>query len=210
MRLLLATALFTALSAGAHAADAGMPMEEAPVTFNWTGFYVGVQGGYGWSDYDVYSDFLSLGTTTDGDSGFAGVMAGFNYQMDSFVLGAEADINKSWDDPSITLGGFAIEGDLEWFGSVRGRAGVAFDRTMVYATGGVAFARLKYDTPIGDGDLDFTGWTLGAGVEHAMTDNVLLRGEYRYYDFGDDVAPLATTTIEPTMHTISVGVAYKF
>jgi len=214
-KLLLASTFLVAAAGTAFAADAVVYEEPAPVDvsfFSWTGGYVGIQGGYGWSDVDVSVGDGLFDGSFDPDGGFVGGLVGFNYQINQFVIGAEADINKAWIGDSVTVGPADVDADLEWFGSVRARAGVAFDRTLVFATGGVAFAHSDVDTNFGDDTLNFTGWTVGAGVEHAFTDNWTVRGEYRYYDFGnEDVGGLPLdANADFTMSTVSLGVAYKF
>jgi outer membrane immunogenic protein len=213
-RLLLATTFLFAVAGGAFAADA--VVYEAPpetiVGYSWTGAYVGVQGGYAWADTDVSVPLVPFADTFDVDGGFVGALAGFNYQMGSFVGGIEADVNKAWIDETLNVDGFGVDAELDWFASIRGRAGFAFDRTMIFGTAGVAFAGADINSIFGGENIDFTGWTAGGGVEHAVTDNITIRGEYRYYDFGsEDITsqPLPASA-DLTMHTVSFGAAYKF
>ena len=211
---------------GAWAADPVVyeqaPEAEVIAGFSWTGVYIGIQGGYGWAELsDDGDDFLEDGDSLDLDGGFVGVYGGFNYQWDSIVVGIEGDINKAWMDENFELDGGDAEVELEWFGSVRGRVGYAWDRTLFFATAGVAFAHVEYEIDEWEfsDDEDFVGWTAGVGVEHAFTDNLLARAEYRYYDFGSETfgatglvgpAPGFEGDLDLDMHTISVGLAYKF
>jgi outer membrane immunogenic protein len=161
----------------------------API-FTWTGFYVGANAGWGWVDDNAGNGiFVPAGTFAPpfaGVSGFLGDTAGgnddgfvlggqigYNYQIGSFVLGVEADIH--WADfnvennvafvpagfPPSFVPAARSDDDMEWFGTVRARAGFAFDRVLVYATGGLAYAD------------DNTGWTAGGGVEWALPTNFL-------------------------------------
>ena len=196
--LLAATALATAGVSAASAAD--LPMRAAPPAapfiaaapvFTWTGFYVGVNAGYGWSDDD--NDAVALADEDD-DGGFlGGAQVGYNYQIGSFVVGLEGDIQYvdfgregvfNFRDEQ----GNARQGEFEssdWFGTVRARAGVAFGQALIYATGGFAFAD------------DATGWTAGGGVEYAFTNNLSAKIEGLYvsldadnddgFDFDNDV-----------------------
>lgn len=212
---------FLAFSGTAWAADPVI-MEPTPVTpvvsvYDWTGPYIGIQGGYGWARMDTDDeDLFQSGNSIDLDGFFLGGYAGYNVQWNQFVFGIEGDINKSWiDEGFVTGGGFSGSAEIDWFGSLRGRVGHAWDRTLLFATGGIAFASVDVDIPIRAGsDSDSpVGWTVGAGLEHAFTENWLGRVEYRYYDFGDvTFFPEVDggANLDLTMHTVSVGLSYKF
>lgn len=226
--VLLASTVAIITSAGAAAAADAIVYEPAPEFipgFTWTGAYIGVQGGYGWTELSDDGDTLFEDNLPDGgdsvdlDGGFVGVYAGYNYQLNNnVVLGIEGDINKAWMDESVdSFGGELGEFEVDWFGSVRGRIGYAWDRTLLFATGGVAFAHVDYNLVEFevDDDENFVGWTVGVGVEHAFTDNLLARAEYRYYDFGSETIgnpdfPSGVGDVELDMQTVSVGLAYKF
>jgi len=240
----LAAALLVAASS-AQAAD--MPAIEpivAPATsaFNWTGFYAGAQIGYGWGndntvEYVTGTDILTgLAYELPSQGPLGGIFAGYNHQMNSIVIGGEADIEAAdirgdFGDEITGVGAGASH--IDWQGSVRARLGfTATDRALVYLTGGVAFANINYvysrtalippavDEPV----TNFrTGWTVGAGLEYALTENVTVRGEYRYTDygtfrneskiaFGPGVVNAAGLTAEqdPTTSTVRLGIAYKF
>ncbi|MBM6582766.1 porin family protein [Microvirga sp. BT689] len=234
--LLAATALATAGISAASAADLPSRAAPAPIyapvpVFTWTGFYVGAQIGYGWNanDNDIVlpSGFVvQSGDFGDSGDGFlAGVHAGYNYQLGSFVIGVEGDVEGVFgddDDDLVIVGpdgvvftnyGFAGNA-LDWQGSIRARAGFAFDRALIYATGGFAFAGVSGSFGLLDsGDDTLTGWTLGAGIEYAFTNNLTTRLEYRYtsYEGGDnffDNVSLGSNDIE--FHTVRAGLSYKF
>ena len=149
--------------------------------FTWTGFYVGGNLGWGWRDSNNDPVFLagpgipggleggSLLFGNGNDGAFTGGgQIGYNYQIGSWVIGAEADIQgidtgNNTNAVFIPGPGFArrlyarrVRGRSDWWGSVRLRAGVAFDRFLVYATGGLAYTD------------DNTGWAVGGGVEWAL------------------------------------------
>ena len=98
----------------------------------------------------------------------------------------------------------------DWEGSVRGRVGVAFDRFLAYGTGGIAFTGLEVVAPAVTTSETRAGWTLGAGLEYAFTDNVTFRGEYRYSDFGSDNYAGVAAPIGVTNHALRFGLNYKF
>jgi outer membrane immunogenic protein len=236
-KILLSSVALLGLATGALAADlpsrraAPAPIIAAVPVFTWTGFYVGAQIGYGWNanDNDIVLPtgfVVQSGDFGDSGDGFlAGVHAGYNYQIGSFVVGLEGDIEGVFgddDDDLVIVGpggvvftnyGFAGNA-LDWQGSIRARAGFAFDRALIYATGGFAFAGVSDGFGlVGDNDDTLTGWTLGAGIEYAFTNNLTTRLEYRYtnYDGGDNFfnnVALGSNDIE--FHTIRAGLSYKF
>ena len=247
----LAAAVLLA-GASALAADlAPMPTEPAApiyLPFSWTGFYAGVNGGYGFGNDDEGSLFQtgtgSLGTLDglDPDGFFAGGQIGGNYQIDAFVFGVEADIQKSWMDdsfgpnaisPPTTAGVDSLGGsiDVDWFGTLRARAGWAWDRTLFYGTGGLAFGSVDYAARVGfdneraalrSDDVE-VGWVAGGGIEHAFTDNWTVKLDYQYIDLGEvtasgrrvddagnDLGFTASSDRDANFHTVRAGVNYKF
>ncbi|GLK71004.1 porin family protein [Ancylobacter dichloromethanicus] len=193
---------------------------------NYLAYYYG-----GWD-----SAALSGGSDPSGWSG--GVQIGYNYQLENnVVLGIEADFNfgaledklsytaADGGDPTFQDFG-SITSKIEAFGTVRGRVGYAMDRFLPYFTGGLAWANVKVDenwTSYVDGayipGLSGTasrsetlwGWTIGGGVEYAVTDNWTVKAEYLYADLGDiNWDGAANTKIDMTMQTLKAGVNYKF
>jgi len=101
--------------------------------------------------------------------------------------------------------------------STRGRLGVAFNdnRTMLYGTGGVAWADIDYSSGVGSYSKTHFGWVIGGGLEHMLSQNLSARVEYLYYDFNDATAPAGTlsagsTKLDPTMQTVRFGINLKF
>jgi outer membrane immunogenic protein len=200
----MAAASVALLASAAQAAD--LPYEQpaaeiavAP-TFSWTGAYVGAQGGYSWGDVGGAKP-----------KGFMlGGFAGYNFQLDNspLVFGVETDLN--WSDADVRSGGAKF--DSRWNGATRGRIGFAFDRFMVYGAAGVAYAdtRLRF---FGSKDSKTTiGWTAGGGVEAAVSDNITVRADYRYADYGSESYSLAggRARVSYDEHRVMGGVAYKF
>jgi outer membrane immunogenic protein len=111
--------------------------------------------------------------------------------------------------------------EVQWQGSVRGRLGWAIDRTLFYATGGLAFAELQYtyvsaNTVFESFKDTRTGWTIGAGVEHAYTPNWTIRAEYRFTDYGSVTNnslvafPGFTYRHDPEFHAVRGYLTYRF
>jgi len=230
--LTTATLALAALVGTAAAAD--LPSRKAPVAYapaalaySWTGFYVGGQLGYGWVD-DRTSEFVTATGAYNNftkvmklDGVFGGLHAGYNMQSGALVYGLEADAEVSG-----IKGGFVLpngEGGSskhKWQGSLRGRVGVAFDRTLFYVTGGAALVELEHTAFSRRARETYSntrlGWTLGAGVEYALSDKWSVRGEYRYTDYGtfrndSQVAFRGfSQQQEPREHAVRLGVSYHF
>ena len=187
---------------------------------SWTGFYLGAQVGYGWANGEIDDDpgpgtsFTSV-PEWDMDGVVGGVYAGYNVQFNSLVLGLEADVNISGVDGSDIVDGEELGGDIAWFGSIRGRLGFAQGSWLAFVTAGWAFADADHFQEVsGDVEGSFSGWTAGGGVEYMYTPNLIVRAEYRYYDFGDDnlimPAPYTDRDYDLDLQTFTVGLAVKF
>jgi outer membrane immunogenic protein len=203
----LATTVALTASTAAFAADAVEQIPTAPVAvetapqFTWDGAYIGAHTGYGWGEGDVEG----LGSE-DFDGWRLGAFVGYNWQFSSgFVAGIEGDVNYDWNDEDFAPG---FSGETGFSGSVRGRVGYAFDRTLIYAAGGWTAANVEVDTPLGNDDDTLHGWTIGAGVDQAFTDNIFGRLEYRYNDYGS--GSLGGVDVDFDQHVIQVGVGVKF
>jgi outer membrane immunogenic protein len=218
---LLSAAAVIAFASAAQAADlparqvAPAPVFAAAPVFTWTGFYVGVNAGYGLADINARGDtFLgTLGVGVEADGFVGGAQVGYNVQLGQLVLGVEADIQYSDLNasqsftatiPGTNLAGFgAAEAELEYFGTVRARIGYAFGSVMPYLTGGLIYGDVK-GTASGAVTGTFNGvpvtivdsvsrsetffyWVVGAGVEFAITPNISLKGEYLYSKLDEEV-----------------------
>jgi outer membrane immunogenic protein len=273
-KLLLSTVALLGLTLTAGAADlprrtvAPMvsPIVAVPV-FTWTGFYVGVNAGYGFGDQnDTRSYFIpggvvpgSSGTLTlnnnsgDDREGFVGgAQVGYNVQFGMFVAGIEADLQYAdlggRNDERLQLGTFTFApnagslglpagtsvvtnsiASLEYFGTVRARLGVAFDRVLVYGTGGFAFGGTDRGgnfcgafRSCNNDDVS-VGYAVGGGVEYAFTNNLTFKLEGLYVNLGDN-GNNAAAAFDPATRTlfledrkqdmdfgvVRVGVNYKF
>jgi len=153
--------------------------------YNWTGFYVGINGGGGWgrSQWDGVDKF-------DVSGGLIGATIGYNWQFNQFVVGAEGDID--WTNISGTTTTLCPPGCRtrnHWLATVRGRAGYAFDRFLPYITAGLAVGDIQGAIPsitflFPGGSVTNVGWTVGAGLELGLISNVSVKAEYLYVDLG--------------------------
>lgn len=209
------------------AADLPRPAYKAPVyvapPFTWSGFYLGVNGGYAWGHSDWNN--AAMGTVSmNVKGGMVGGTLGYNLQTGNFVFGLEGDVDATWIDGS-SGGGAAgtpcsgpnCETKNSWLGTARGRIGYAWDRFLPYITGGAAFGNIKA-TAANGGSVDKTqlGWTLGAGVEWAFSGPWSAKLEYLYADLGNITCDAATcgggadTTVSYKTNMVRLGVNYRF
>lgn len=210
--MLLASALF-AFAMPALAADAVFAPPEAPlpvettaeVPFTWSGPYLGVQGGGSWLSGD-----FTLGGVRSQESfngGVLGAFAGFNHQFDNnVVVGIEGDLSYNWNESDVQgLGNAGTDVN----GAVRARVGYAIDRALIYGAAGWTAASGYADIPgVTDSSKTLNGYTVGAGVDYAITDRVFGRVEYRFNDYGSkDIGP---TTLDVKENRVTVGVGVKF
>ena len=205
--------------------------------YDWTGIYLGADGGYGWS--------TSKGSLTEATGAlltqfsysvkgpFAGLFVGGNYQVSKFVAGFEADwqwsnlIGNNQTLAPLGAGGvfpagpFTISTTLKDDASIRGRLGVAFDRFLVFGTGGLAWGNpstsyaLIGGAPFATNGGNGTGWTVGGGVDYAFSDSIFGRLEYRYTNLGISgfVSAATNSAVGPDRLPISdfrTGIAFKF
>ncbi len=141
----------------------------------WSGIYIGGHIGGAFTSIDAE------GEEEINPDGFAGgVHVGYNFQNGKMVYGLEGDF--SWTAGKETYFGDVIQHN--YLASIRGRFGYALDNTLLYATGGIAWTEfeVKGENP----DFDFTGYVLGAGVEHKVSNNLSLKGEVLHYRFDDE------------------------
>jgi outer membrane immunogenic protein len=230
-RTLLASAGAIALTGAAFAADLSSRAPPPvflppPPVFTWTGFYIGINAGghFGGSKTEFTGtddDVFGLGTALDqglipqtganGSSGFIGGGGfGYNYQINSFVLGLEVDFDGATGHSNLNTAFGANTGllpvffngsqSLDWFGTLRGRLGwTPVDHLLIYGTGGLAFGnsvasfsvvQSTANPPLSDfaSSSRSVGWTVGAGLEYALPNdwsNWSVKVEYLYYDLGN-------------------------
>jgi opacity protein-like surface antigen len=142
-------------------------------------------------------------------------------RCDWAVLGAEAELNYGWMRRTENFGpapGTDIGQRINWFGSLNAVIGVPVDRALIYGTGGLAFGSVGHSQVMAPDNFSETrttaGWTLGAGVDFAVTDDIIVGARYRYYDFGRvSYAPgggFVPRDQRVSLHTIGARVGMKF
>jgi len=216
---------FGVLSLGTFgsAMAADMPVKAPPIiavsAYNWTGWYVGADIGGGWGKHDRSVVPPGFQNSYNSSGIIGGLHTGYNWQLQAFVLGLETDINLTGikgDDGS--AGGTLDQTSVKWLGSTRARVGYAWDRVLLFATGGWAYGGLEHFNNGGAGQT-FTstrsGWTIGGGLEYAINQNWLIRAEYRYYDLGtyQNLAPangVSPYEVSNKLNTVTAGLSYKF
>jgi len=213
--------LAATMSTAAMAADliVDQPVYEAATAaaYDWNGLYIGAQAGGGWATFDRETlPTPGFQNSYDASGWLAGIYAGANFQMDSFVLGIEGDVNWtniSGDDDGV--GGTLDTGTINGLGSLRARAGVAMDSLLLYVTAGIAAGAVTADNDSGPESISNThvGWTAGVGAELGVTEDIRVRAEYRYYDLGTqdyDFVSVDEAQYGITAHTVTVGLAFAF
>jgi outer membrane immunogenic protein len=259
-KALLAISALAFSSMAASAADMAMRTKAPPIvvdpSYNWSGFYIGGNVGYGWGDADTSFNplpsaaaFVNLAPTTlgpDPQGVVGGVQAGYNWQAGKFVVGLEADIQASDihgtavvtpiiqnnGTPFPGAGFLAASQRIDWFGTVRARAGFTpVDRLLLYVTGGLAYGNVSYSAQTDfrpGGTIQYpaafsrtkVGWTAGAGAEWAFAQNWSAKVEYLYIDLGNESTIANPLPANPpfqvgynwrtTEQIARVGLNYKF
>jgi outer membrane immunogenic protein len=202
-------AWIAACACGAEAADLSPAPRRAPVVaptpsvppvYDWTGFYVGGDVGAGFAASSWRDPFTGTGNNVFNSRGgfLGGAQAGGNIQLNQLVLGIEGDFSwMSLNGSGTDSIGNTIRTNTQWTSTVTGRAGVAFDRLLLYGKGGLALAQDQSSLTDLAGNtastrLLRTGWTVGFGLEYGLSRNWSTKIEYDYLSFGSQ--PLSLTT----------------
>jgi outer membrane immunogenic protein len=174
--------------------------------------------------------FLSDPFSANPQGVIGGAHVGYNLQVNQWVIGLEGSVDGTSISKTVALGfpvdiaslSYSTRASVQ--GSVRARFGIAFDRILLYATGGAAFAGLQSTYSLAalneSNSTTRAGWTVGGGLEYAVTNNWSIRAEYRYSDFGRSLdypfAAIAFTgdqfSVQHhwTENQVQVGFSYKF
>ncbi len=245
MKKTLISIIATAALIGTPALAADMPLKAPPPSpapaWSWTGGYLGVEGGGAWGrSQSVYSDprtpadiGLPMTNPFNVSGGLFGGTLGYNLQFNNLVVGAEGDLSwvskrgNSNDIPPFNITVINTTSE-KWLGTGRLRLGTTIaERWLVYATGGFAAAGVENTidaTADGSGIFNQTethwGWTIGGGLEAALSRNWSMKAEYLYVDLQtgtyfspDIIAPaaiIATRTVNLNNNIVRAGLNYKF
>jgi outer membrane immunogenic protein len=229
--------LFTTVSLGvlalvspALAADLAAytkaPAMASPI-YDWSGVYVGGFGGGGYGNHNFNNangpaGFANFTTNYSSTGGIGGGEIGYNLQSGNIVFGVEVDGFSSGikgNDASQALGA-VDETSLRWGATARVRSGIAVDRLLLFFTGGWAYGELDHtSTAAGFAPDRFSnnrsGLTAGGGIAYALTNNLIGKLEYRYYDFGSYSHAAPTNGVLPysvanTYSVVTLGLDFKF
>jgi outer membrane immunogenic protein len=212
MKKVLLAALMAGVASSAMAAD--LPTRKAPpapaqyyapTVFNWTGFYVGVNGG--WAGGSSGADFGSP------NGGLIGGTVGYNYQIGQFVLGLEGD----WDWADLKKSGVnalgSYDNKIDQVLTARARAGYAIDHALLFVTAGYAGAEDKISLPGFASSTDWrSGGAFGGGIEYAFTNNISAKAEYLYEPFADKTYTDGVNSAKSklNLNVVRAGLNYKF
>lgn len=202
MRTIFGAALLLATVGAAAAAD--FPANNyytAPTplgAYSWAGPYLGANIGYQWG---------SVSNNPTQPSGVAGgVEAGYNWQRGAFVFGGETDFELSGADDTV----FPWQFSSPWFGTLRGRAGVAINNVLVFGTAGLAYGDLRADTAALTESHASIGFAAGAGVEVGLAPRWSAKAEWLYLDLADRSFSVTGTSNGLTANLLRLGVNYHF
>jgi outer membrane immunogenic protein len=229
-RVLFTTVALGALALGSQAMAADLPVKAAPLappTYDWSGFYVGGFGGYGFGNQNINNStgpagFANFTANFESHGPMAGGEIGYNWMVTRDIMfGLEGDgawtnirgndnFALGWDDAN----------HLKWVGSLRVRSGFTVDRLLMFFTGGWAVGDIDHtNTNPGFGVDTFSahrsGLTAGGGIAYAITNNLIGKIEYRYYDLGTYHRDAPTNgalpyTVANTYSTVLLGLDFKF
>ena len=237
---------------GSGPAAAGGDLKQDYVPFSWSGFYAGLHAGAGWADADHAISGSPFWAGPGGSGVFSqelegliiGGQFGYNFSTGRWVYGIEATLSGGgtfYDHRSVSAffpGSDRWSVDVDWSTTITGRLGYAFDRTLVYAKGGYAGAEVEsrvFDRVFAVGGICVAGkchageetwhhgWTVGAGVEHALWGNFIFGIEYNYIDLGREshssptaagAAGVGTVflndSVDLQIHTVTARLSVKF
>lgn len=229
----LAVGIMAVVEAG-HAADMAAPMPvKAPipavVEYNWSGFYAGVHAGYVFGRSRVFDDGVLTESGAPTEGGVGGLLAGYNWQSGPLVLGLEGDFG--WANaighgtappppppPPLPPGPNTYR--LKWDSHLVGRLGYASGHWLFFAAGGLAVADFSFQEGVVPGAppqpaiaATYAGYSVGAGVEYAFTQNLLGRLQYVYDNFGSKnfITPTGDTyRVDLSGQTVRAALAWKF
>jgi outer membrane immunogenic protein len=226
LRLSCAAAALVAVTTIASAADLPPPPEELrPAEYDWTGPYIGGFIGGNFLETAYVPSCPGCDPDLSGDGFHGGVYGGYNLQLDSLLVGIEGD--WAWGGKQAQNILDAVEFDLDQIATIRARLGFVMDATLLYVTGGFAWADTTIHALVGPDSIptsdsvDMMGWVIGGGIEHAVFENLHVKLEYLYgeldadddFDLTTDVPGNEGGTVDldmDSLHLIRAGVSWNF
>lgn len=221
MRKKLSIGLAAALSLGiaGYAGAADYP-EPGAACGNWSGLYGGLHAGYLWSNGKGEADAVpavDAGLDPDGFSG--GALLGGKYQIDCMVLGIEGDIgfgDMKGSDKNVGVPGPAgllgADAEVNWNAHIRARLGYAAGEVLPFIAGGLAVADIDVGSALGGDNNVHYGWTLGGGIDWAVSPQLIIRAEYLYDNYGEKTYAIGPVDVDGDIdaHTVRAAVIWNF
>jgi outer membrane immunogenic protein len=233
---------FALTAAPAQAADMGVPSRSyypplPPAIYDWTGVYLGPHVGGGMLVDSVSQNGVSPGGFNLASTGnlrpagvIGGLQGGANYEFTPWVVGIEGTWTGSAINGNTVIGTTSgappqerFTSQAQWFAALTGRAGYAANDWLFYAKAGGAWMRVRYteDLLLGGGVTALTqvltdnrtGFTVGAGIEFGLVENLSGKIEYDFYDYGTknyNFNAITPVSVKSNLHTLTVGLNYRF
>jgi outer membrane immunogenic protein len=207
------------MAAPSFAADLPRPYYKAPAyiapVFTWSGFYVGINGGYGFGTSEWTGGGIATGLF-DTRGWLGGATVGYNLQTGNWVWGLEGDFDYSTMHGDAACPGGGCSTRINWLATGRARIGYAFDRFLPYITGGAAFGNVRMQHGAAVDHDNQLGWTAGAGLEWAFLGAWSAKIEYLYVDLGTATCEAGACgtggahDVSFKSHLVRAGVNYRF
>lgn len=196
----------------AAAADRALPRNQAwpsytaPRAYNWNGVYAGVHAG------GAFDRFTGTTGKKSRNELLLGGQIGYNVQLGNMVFGMEGDMSMNGAGKGSKRGVGGTSADMRYVSTLKARAGVAFDRVLIYGTGGLAYGSLKATEGLQSKTKSKLGYVIGAGAEYGITDNLTAKLEYNYVSLGKQNFQFANTRsrVGVTEHLVKAGLNYRF
>ena len=209
----IAAWLIAPLAAQAADLPGKAPVYSAPAYMNWSGFYLGLNAGYGFGK----SNWDAQAVSTSPKGGLFGATFGYNYQTGVWVWGAEGDFDISTMKGSADCpAGVTCETKDSWLATARARMGYAgWNNWLPYITGGAALGDIKAtNSAFSSANKTKLGWTAGLGVEYALWTNWSIKAEYLYVDLGSFDCGVSCGAVSDNVsfkaNIVRAGLNYRF
>jgi len=220
-------AIDSATAAGPRAKSATEASAAPAIAYTWSGFFVGAHAGYGSGHSHEAAPVFGTQINFDISGGLAGAQIGYNWQAGGWVFGVEAD--GTWTDINgdtrCPNPAFTCAANVRELATLRGRLGWAVGPALLYATGGLGHANVRYTTGIAavglpgfgiinDYRVDRWGYAVGVGLEYGLAANWSAKIEYLHHGFDDITAPAGALgppiVLGLSVDTVKAGVNYRF